>query len=213
MESDVPKQYCRLGARTLLEHSVAALMSDRRLQRVVVVIARSDRPVLTGSLPVGVSLLSVGGSSRAHSVLNGLRALALEADPADRVLVHDAARPCLSAAELGALIDLAGQLDCGGLLAIPVSDTVKRVKDSRVLESEPRAGLWRAQTPQLFPLGLLLRALEQADELDTITDESSAVEGLGVHPQVVEGSVTNVKVTTPADWILAEAILKAQKRW
>lgn len=211
MGSDRPKQFLSLGSRTLLEHSVDALLSDRRVTRVIIVVAPGERPAL--SLPERASVVQAGGASRAHSVLNGLRLLSRDAGPADRVLVHDAARPCLSAADLAALIDAAGPLDCGGLLASPVADTIKRVEAGEVVGTEPRAGLWAAQTPQLFPLGILLSALESAGDLQAVTDESSAVERLGLRPRVVRASTANPKITTPADWPQAEAALRAQGRW
>jgi 2-C-methyl-D-erythritol 4-phosphate cytidylyltransferase len=213
MAVDRPKQFLRLGSRTLLGHSIAALMADPRVTRVLVVLAPGTQALPEVELPAGASWAAVGGESRAHSVLNGLRVLSREAAPEDRVLVHDAARPCLAAADLGALIDAAGDQECGGLLAAALSDTLKRVEDGRVAGTAARAGLWRAQTPQLFPLGILLRALEAAGDLGAVTDESSAVECLGLRPLVVEGQSANLKVTTPADWPLAEAVLKAQGRW
>jgi 2-C-methyl-D-erythritol 4-phosphate cytidylyltransferase len=213
METDIPKQYLRLGSRTLLEHSVLALMSDPRVERVLIVVALTDRRAATLSLPGAVSVAPVGGSSRAESVRNGLLALAGEVDPSDRVLVHDAARPCLSARDLSALIDAVGVHDAGGLLAAPVSDTLKRVDGSAVTGTVERMGLWRAQTPQLFAFGILLRALRNCPDLDAVTDESSAVERIGVRPRVVRSVDTNLKVTTPADWPLAEAVLKASGRW
>jgi len=132
MGSDTPKQYQRIGRCTLLEHSVRALMSDPRVARVLIVVAPADPHAAALALPSGVRLAPVGGSSRAESVRNGLRALAGEIDLDDRVLVHDAARPCLSARDLTALIDAVGLHDAGGLLAEPLSDTLKRV-DGAVL--------------------------------------------------------------------------------
>ena len=213
MGADIPKQYVRLGSRTLLEHSVLALMSDARVQRVLVVVAPHDAHA--GALPfaAGVRVAPVGGASRAESVRNGLQALAGEAAATDRVLVHDAARPCLSARDLGALIDEAGAQEAGGLLAAPLSDTLKRVDGNCVAGTVARSGLWRAQTPQLFPFGILLRALQECQDLGAVTDESSAVERMGIRPQVVCATGANLKVTTPADWPLAEAVLKADGRW
>ena len=129
------------------------------------------------------------------------------------MLVHDAARPCLSARDLTALIDAVGLHDAGGLLAEPLSDTLKRVDGAAVIETVERTGLWRAQTPQLFPFGILLRALEKCQDLDAITDEAGAVERMGIRPRVVNAIDSNLKVTTPADWPLAEAVLKANGRW
>jgi len=213
MGADVPKQYLRLGARTLLEHSVRALMSDQRVSQVLVVVAPDDRQAAAVAFPGGVRLAPVGGSSRAESVRNGLRALAGEARADDRVLVHDAARPCLWAHDLTALIDAVGEQEAGGLLAEPLSDTLKRVAGGAVVETVERTGLWKAQTPQLFPFGILLRALEHCRDLAAITDESSAVERIGIRPHVVGAIGANLKVTMPADWPLAEAILKANGQW
>ncbi|HEX4598212.1 MAG TPA: 2-C-methyl-D-erythritol 4-phosphate cytidylyltransferase [Burkholderiaceae bacterium] len=213
MGADLPKQYLRLGSRTLLEHSVAALMSDPRVERVLVVVSSADRHAAALPFPNGVRLAPIGGASRAESVRNGLRALASEVQSDDRVLVHDAARPCLSAQDLSGLIDAVGTREAGGLLAAPLSDTLKRVDGTAVIETLERTALWRAQTPQLFPFGILLRALESCRDLHAVTDESSAVERLGFRPQVVNAIDANLKLTTPDDWPLAEAILKASGRW
>ena len=213
MGTDAPKQYLRLGSKTLLEHSVGALMSDARVGAVLIVVAPGDPRASALSLPGGVWLAPVGGASRAESVRNGLRVLAGQAHDDDRVLVHDAARPCLAAQDLSALIDAVGTEASGGLLATPVADTLKRVQGSEVAETLERSGLWRAQTPQLFPLGILRRALESGVDLQAVTDESNAVERIGIKPQVVSARGPNLKVTTPADWPLVEAVLKAQGRW
>jgi 2-C-methyl-D-erythritol 4-phosphate cytidylyltransferase len=213
MGADIPKQYLRLGSRTLLEHSVAALMSDARVERVLIVVSPSDRHAAALPFPRNVRVAPVGGASRAESVRNGLLALASEVEKDDRVLVHDAARPCLSAQDLSALIDAAGSRDAGGLLAAPLADTLKRVDGTAVTGTVERTGLWRAQTPQLFPFGILLRAFESCRDLHAVTDESTAVERLGFKPQVVNAIDANLKLTTPDDWPLAEAILKASGRW
>ena len=213
MAADIPKQYLRLGTRTLLEHSLAALMSDTRVQQVLIVVAAADRHATALKLPRGVRIASVGGASRGESVRNGLRVLAADVGDDDRVLVHDAARPCLSARDLAALIDAVGAEHDGGLLAAPLSDTLKRADGTSVIETVQRAGLWRALTPQLFPFGILRRALESCQDLSAVTDESSAVERLGLRPRVVSATDANPKVTTAADWPLAEAVLKASGRW
>jgi 2-C-methyl-D-erythritol 4-phosphate cytidylyltransferase len=213
MGADIPKQYLRLGSRTLLEHSVAALMSDPRVERVLIVVSSSDRRAGDLPFPRSVRLAAVGGASRAESVRNGLLALASEVESDDRVLVHDAARPCLSPQDLSSLIDTVGSRDAGGLLAAPLADTLKRVDGTAVIETVARTGLWRAQTPQLFPFGILLRALGSCPDLHAVTDESSAVEQLGFRPQVVNAIDANLKLTTPDDWPLAEAILRASGRW
>jgi 2-C-methyl-D-erythritol 4-phosphate cytidylyltransferase len=152
-------------------------------------------------------VLRCGGETRAQSVLNGLEALSADTTDDTWVLVHDAARPCLPREALARLID-AVQLDAvGGLLAVPVADTLKRADvDGRVAITEPRAGLWQAQTPQMFPYGLLKRALLAAGA--DITDEASAIEKLGLSPLLVEADSRNLKITRPRDLQLASLILE-----
>jgi 2-C-methyl-D-erythritol 4-phosphate cytidylyltransferase len=160
-----------------------------------------------GRAPVA---LYAGGATRAHSVLGGLSAAGAGVEDDDWVLVHDAARPCLDAALIDRLIEALRDDPVGGLLAIPLADTLKREgADRRIAATEPRAGLWRAQTPQMFRAGLLRRALENAN-LARITDEASAVEALGLRPKLVMGSDLNVKVTYPEDLRLVQLILTAQ---
>ena len=208
--SPVPKQYLTIEGRTLLDLSVSALLAEPRIGRVYVVIARDDdrytpdpERVAAGKIVV----LRCGGATRADSVLNGLQAAALDAG--DRVLVHDAARPCLLASAVGRLIDEVGDDPNGGLLAIPVADTLKRADgDQRVTATESRVSLWQAQTPQLFPCGVLLEALLSGDR-SMITDEASAVERLGLRPRLVTGDYSNLKVTYPGDLAWAGALLNA----
>jgi 2-C-methyl-D-erythritol 4-phosphate cytidylyltransferase len=208
---DVPKQYLMLGDRTMLEHSIAAMLSDARIDAVFVVVAPSDTRWLELRLDdERVEFLPVGGASRAESVRNGLIAIAARTDDDDRVLVHDAARPCLTEAQLGRLIDEVGVDGSGGLLAIPLADTLKRGEDGRVGMTLDRASMWCAQTPQLFRVGSLRAALSGA--LDAVTDESSAVERAGHAPRLVMGGASNLKVTTPEDLVLARAILGEQGR-
>ncbi|HYM47643.1 MAG TPA: 2-C-methyl-D-erythritol 4-phosphate cytidylyltransferase [Burkholderiaceae bacterium] len=204
---DVPKQYLRLGGRTMLEHSIAAVLADARIDRVFVVVAPTDE--LWQSIQTDaerVEFLPVGGASRAASVRNGLIAIASRTREDDRVLVHDAARPCLGEAELARLIDEVGDDDRGGLLAVPLTDTLKRGEDGHVVATLQREGLWCAQTPQMFRFASLRAALG-AESLDSITDEASAIERNGNFPMLVLGSPTNIKVTTAQDLTLASAIL------
>jgi 2-C-methyl-D-erythritol 4-phosphate cytidylyltransferase len=217
MGTSVPKQYFRLGGQTMLEHAVDALLAAPDLEQVLVVVAPDD--VAHRQLPrrARLDFASVGGTTRAASVRNGLKVLRamqrIEDD--DWVLVHDAARPCLAREELMHLIDTVATDDVGGLLALPVADTLKRSVDSRVAQTVDRDGLWRAATPQMFRAGLLARALDEAKGgtgAEAVTDESAAIEGLQLHPRLVEGQATNIKVTVPSDWPLAEAILRAQGR-
>ncbi len=207
----VPKQYAALAGKTMLEHAIDALLCEPRIDRVLVVVAPGDTRCQALALDSRVGWAAVGGSSRAHSVRNGLRALQPQAD--DWIVVHDAARPCLSRDELTDLIDAVTADDVGGLLALPVADTLKRAAGGRATQTIDRSFLWRALTPQVFRAGLLERAFDAAGGLDEVTDEAAAIERLGLQPLLVVGAATNIKVTTPADWPLAEAILKLQGRW
>ena len=196
----------------MLEHSVAVLLTDARIDRVYVVVAPTDdRWHQLHADEQRVEFLPVGGASRAQSVANGLLAIGARAGDDDRVLVHDAARPCLSRTELARLIDEAGDDDEGGLLAIPVADTLKRAKEQRAVETVPRDELWCAQTPQLFRVAALRVALSSG-ALPDITDEAGAIERVGGFPRLVLGSTTNIKVTTEQDLALARAILAERKR-
>ena len=207
-----PKQYLALGGKPMLEHSIDAMLADARVERVFVVVAPSDTrwPSIRADA-TRVEFLPVGGASRAESVRNGLEAIAGRVGDNDRVLVHDAARPCLGVAQLAGLIDAAGGEDGGGLLAVPLSDTLKRGDDGRVAATLDRSSLWCAQTPQLFRFGSLRAALASGS-LAGITDEASAMERAGHAPRLVAGVTSNLKVTTPEDVVLAGAVLKAQGR-
>lgn len=217
MGAAVPKQYFRLGGQTMLEHAVEALLAAPDVEEVLVVVAPDDVAHRQLARRPRMDFASVGGATRAASVRNGLRVLRamqrIEDD--DWLLVHDAARPCLAREELMQLIDAVAGDDVGGLLALPVADTLKRAMDGRVAQTVERDGLWRAVTPQMFRAGLLARALDQTASkagAEAITDESAAVEGLHLNPRLVEGQATNIKVTVPSDWPLAEAILRSQGR-
>lgn len=213
MRADRPKQYLSLGSRTLLERSVHCLLADARILRVFVVVARDDALAATLPLPARCEIVYAGGASRAETVRNGLRVVQAIAARQDWVLVHDAARPCLEPDELAALIDGGGGDEHGGLLALPISDTVKREHEGRVAQTVERAGLWRALTPQFFRVDILSQALERVADAATVTDEAAAVEGLGLHPRLITGSPGNIKVTAAGDLVLAEAILRQQGRW
>lgn len=208
----LPKQYLPLAGKALLRHTLDALAASPRIHAIRVVLSPSDslfETAMGSALPANVRALRVGGASRAESVRNGLRALRGDADESDWVLVHDAARPCLSAALVDRLVEAVLPDAVGGILALPVADTVK-AQDAvqRIERTVERRGLWLAQTPQMFRFGLLLEALESADPA-SITDEASAVQALGHRPLLVEGDVTNLKVTWGRDAALAECILAA----
>lgn len=215
MGAGLPKQYQRLGGQTMLEHAIDALLAAPDVERVLVVVAPDD--IAHRQLPgrARVEFAAVGGATRAASVRNGLRVLRAiqHFEDDDWVLVHDAARPCLAREELAHLIDALASDPVGGLLALPVTDTLKRASDGRVAETVDRGGLWRAITPQMFRAGLLGRALDEAGATaEHITDESAAVEALQMRPRLVEGLATNIKVTVPSDGPLAESILRGQGR-
>lgn len=207
--AEKPKQYLDLLGRPLIFHTLKALTACPDIERVWVVLAPDDPwwPRYDWS-ELGAKLETVrcGGATRAESVTNGLQAAAMVAADDDWVLVHDAARPCISAAMLDALFADLAQDPVGGILAVPVADTLKRADtEQRVAATEPRDGLWQAQTPQMFRYAMLRRALEGARE---VTDEASAIEAAGLRPRLVQGDATNLKVTYPLDLHLAEWILK-----
>jgi len=206
-----PKQYAKLGSKTMLEHSIDAMLADGRIDKVFVIVAQGDTQ--WHALAVDsehVEFLPVGGASRAESVRNGLIAIAGRTEDDDRVLVHDAARPCLAEDQLARLIDEVGDDDRGGLLAVPLTDTLKRGDDGRVGATVAREGMWCAQTPQLFRVASLRAAL--SSEIDDVTDEASAIERSGNSPRLVPGITTNIKVTTPEDLTVARSILAEQGR-
>lgn len=206
--SPLPKQYQSIAGVPMLVHAAKALLASPDIEIVFVVLSPGDtrfRGLDLTAFGKRIEPLYCGGASRRDSVMNGLVAIANVADPDDWVLVHDAARPCLGATELKNLMKGAGE--SGGILAVPVADTLKRADaDGCVLATESREGLWQAQTPQMFRYAPLLRALRESP---AVTDEAGAMEKMGVKPKLVAGSPTNIKVTLAADLALAELILKS----
>jgi 2-C-methyl-D-erythritol 4-phosphate cytidylyltransferase len=209
-----PKQYALLAGLPLLRHTIRALDESVALDAVFVALARDDRLYAERIGDVaGVVPLYCGGPTRAASVANALVALGEHAAAQDWILVHDAARPCLDRATLRRLLNELEDEPVGGLLALPVADTLKRAvigADLRVAATEDRTAMWCAQTPQMFRYAILQQALRQADG-KSVTDESQAVEALGVKPRLVLGSADNIKVTYPEDLELAEAIFARRK--
>lgn len=208
----VPKQYALLCGRPLVAHTLQALRDSPALSATLVVIGRDDDQ-FERLIPAFEHdrrwLVAVGGATRALTVARGLAELRQRgATDHDWVLVHDAARCLLRPAWVERLITAALGDEVGALLALPVSDTLKREHHTRVLLTLSRQGLWAAQTPQMFRLGLLERALAQAGA--TVTDEASAVEALGLRPLLVPGEWENLKVTWPADLALAERLLASR---
>ncbi|MET0067848.1 MAG: 2-C-methyl-D-erythritol 4-phosphate cytidylyltransferase [Candidatus Thiodiazotropha sp.] len=207
---DIPKQYRMLADRRVIDHSLAHLLAHPLINTVFVALSEQDThwPDCDHARDPRVVRVS-GGEERCHSVLNALRCVAEQAAPDDWVLVHDAARPCLAQTDLARLIDVLRDHPVGGLLGIPVSDTIKEVDATgQVTATRSRERLWRAFTPQMFRLGLLLDALERVVASGgQVTDEAGAVEAMGHQPLMVEGSAGNIKVTRPEDLVLAEFYL------
>lgn len=212
MGNSRPKQYLPLAGRPMIHHALSTLCASSRLSRVFVVLAEQDEEWDRHDWrPLGsrLSVLRCGGPTRADSVLNGLQAIGAQAQPDDWMLVHDAARPCLSPLQLDALIGEVGDDEVGGILAVPVADTLKRATgDGRIEATVSRERLWQAQTPQMFRHGLLREALLDARaRAHLVTDEAGAVEALGHRPRLVACDAANLKVTFPSDLALAERIL------
>jgi 2-C-methyl-D-erythritol 4-phosphate cytidylyltransferase len=210
----IPKQYAPLHGRTVLEWSLAPFVSDARCGGAVVVIAPSDTwwAKISERIP-GVTVVQ-GGGERSESVRSGLQALNRKVGPGDWVLVHDAARPCLSHADRDRLLEQAGAHPIGALLAVRASDTLKRAQaDGTVDSTVDRADLWRASTPQMFRYGRLCEALDRALAAKRFpTDEAQALEWLGDRPLLIEGSAGNIKITTHDDLALAEALLATRDK-
>lgn len=207
MGAATPKQYLDLLGQPLIWHTIRALSAVPEIARVCVVISAGDEwwDGYDWSAFDRLDVLRCGGATRAESVLNGLRECG--AGSGDWALVHDAARPCLDPALVSAMIAELRDDAVGGILAVPVADTLKRAAgEKRILRTEPRDGLWQAQTPQMFRRGELIAALEAGLGPD-ITDEASALEKQGRSPKLVMGSPWNLKVTWPQDLQLAEMIL------
>lgn len=208
MGQATPKQYLSLLGRPMLYHSVHALLASDRIDTVFVVLAPGDRDFRQhawGEFGERIAPLYCGGATRHDSVLNGLVAASSTVQPDDWMLVHDAARPCLGQHELQRMLDALATDEVGGILGVPVADSLKRADPAgRIQTTEPREHLWQAQTPQMFRHGMLLHALSRTAKL---TDEAGAIEALGLKPKLVHGSTTNLKVTYPEDLQLAETIL------
>jgi 2-C-methyl-D-erythritol 4-phosphate cytidylyltransferase len=211
--STLPKQYTPLLGRPLLSWTLAALLAEDSVAGIVVALSPDDPhfAALPESRDPRVRTCA-GGVRRELSVARALDDLVTRADDTDWVLVHDAARPCLRHDDLQALFVELERDPVGGLLALPVSDTLKRSAEGAFTsETVPREGLWRALTPQMFRVGLLRRALALCVERGrAVTDEASAIECLGLRPRLVRGHADNLKVTNPEDAALAEAILRAR---
>ena len=212
MQSDRPKQYLELAGTTVIEQTLERLLQSDIFAGLAVAISSEDPYWPT--LPVARDsrvLIAPGGTERADSVLSALNRIAATAAESDWVLVHDAARPCLTISDVHLLIDRLQDDSVGGLLALPVHDTLKGVDAGRITATIDRSRIWRALTPQMFRYGALKHALEQAARKgETVTDEASALELQGKKPAIVEGRPDNIKITRPEDLALAQFYLEQQ---
>ena len=213
MGGSIEKQYMPLNSVPMIAHAMMVLAREPRIAKLFVVLSPTDKRwnnYAWQGWEERIEVLRCGGATRAETVLNGLEVMSRVCAADDWVLVHDAARPCLSDEMLGKLLDEVADDPVGGLLAVPVADTLKRaapesLSGARVEATVPRAGLWQAQTPQMFRHGTLVKALRAAGS--DMTDEASAIEQLGLQPRLVESDSRNLKVTYPQDLELAGLIL------
>jgi len=210
----VPKQYIPIAGKPMMFHSIEALAAVARIERLFVVLAPLDRHWAEhdwSALPDKIEAVFCGGARRSESVRNTLRFIEPRVAKDDWVLVHDAARPCIQTELVEQFLDEIGDDPVGGLLAMPLADTLKSADENqRVAATVPRLKLWRAQTPQMFRYDLLRRGLEKKPDA---TDESEAVETIGYSaPRLAQGENSNVKVTFAEDLQIAEMILQAQGR-
>lgn len=215
MGSEIPKQYLPLAGRPLIHHTLDVFAACPRISSITLVLSPDDNlwdavglSFSNKALDLKLKVQRCGGATRAATVLNGLQSMQGQAAADDWILVHDAARPGLTVAVLNRLLDALQNDPVGGLLAIPLADTLKRAdREQRVANTEPRESLWQAQTPQMFRYGMLKRALEGAGGAPT--DEAQAIEALGLKPKLVPGELRNLKITYAQDLALVEAILNA----
>lgn len=211
MQSDRPKQYLDLGGTTVIEQTLSRLLLANVFEAIAVAISIEDPywPELSISREKAI-ITAAGGKERADSVLSALNSIRNNASDNDWVLVHDAARPCITAEDIHKLIDTLADDDVGGILALSSHDTLKNVQDNRIAGTLDRTHIWRALTPQMFRYGMLKNALEVAQGNPAVTDEASALELKGLQPKIVEGRPDNLKITRPEDLALAQFYLEQQ---
>ena len=211
----VLKQYLPVCGKAVLAHSIRAFQFHPLITGITVILAEDDRwfESAVGALATTVETVT-GGDTRAQSVRNGLQHITENHPETEWALIHDAARPCLSPASLDRLLEQGLQSPDGAILAMPVGDTLKRAGDEKeITDTVDRAGLWAAQTPQLFRIRALAEAIDAAQrEGCELTDEASAMEFVGARPKLVMGSVANIKITHPSDLAIAEALLGRNKQ-
>jgi 2-C-methyl-D-erythritol 4-phosphate cytidylyltransferase len=207
MGTDIPKQYLKLGEQTVLEHTIQRFQNLPQIKGIVVCLAPDDPYFM--NLPISKQImLTEGGKERCDSVLNGLKFLEKYVEENDWILVHDAARPCIRKSDIEKLMFELQNNEVGGLLAVPVRDTMKRAKNQQIETTINRENLWHALTPQMFRFKTLKTALETAlEKQQIITDEAQAIEFLGLNPMLIEGHADNIKITHPNDLQLASLFL------
>ena len=216
MESQQPKQYLQFQQHPVIVHTIRAIARFKPLRGILVGLSEEDSwwPGLTGLEELPCQLIPFeGGAERADTVLAGLKYIKQLPETArDWVLVHDAVRPLIRKQDIENLVNTVADHADGGLLALPVADTLKREQDGRSVETVDRSRLWRALTPQYFPVTRLQEALEQCQrDAVVVTDEASAMEHIGAHPRLVGGHADNIKITFPSDLQLAEALYQQQR--
>lgn len=211
MQTDRPKQYLELAGSTVLEHTLSRLLLANVFDAIAVAISIEDPywPELDISRHPAI-ITAAGGRERADSVLSGLNSIKDRASEEDWVLVHDAARPCITVEDIKKIIDSLIGDDVGGILALSSHDTLKNVQDNRIAGTLDRTHIWRALTPQMFRYGMLKDALESAKGNTGVTDEASALELKGLQPKIVEGRPDNIKITRLEDLALAKFYLEQQ---
>lgn len=209
MNADRPKQYLPLINKTVIEHTLGKLLEYPLFDCLLVGISSEDQYWEQLSISHNDKITRYdGGKERVDTVLNGLKSIAGKASADDWVLVHDVARPCISVDDIDRLISELEASQVGGILGVPVADTLKKVVDGCIVDTVDRSSLWRAYTPQMFRYETLLRALENGlGKGVVITDEASAIEAEGLVPKMIQGSVENIKITQPGDLELAEVYL------
>ncbi len=211
MNADRPKQYLELAGKTVIEHTLTRLLQAKVFSAVAVAISTEDPywPDLAISNHTNI-ITAPGGKERADSVLSALKAIREQAADKDWVLVHDAARPCITCSDIHQLIEKLGDDEVGGILALSSHDTLKNVEGCNILSTLDRSHIWRALTPQMFRYGMLKTALQESQGNSAITDEASALEIKGLQPKIVEGRPDNIKITRPEDLALAQFYLERQ---
>ncbi len=212
MNADRPKQYLPLSEKTVIEQTLTRLIDAQVFEKIIVAISEGDP--YWNNLPISKHekiIRAEGGKERADSVLNALAEIKNQAADNDWVLVHDAARPCITSEDIEKLILELRHDEIGGILALSSHDTLKDVDGLQIVSTHDRNRIWRALTPQMFRYGALKKALEFTQGNVGITDEASALEAQGLSPKIVEGRSDNIKITRPEDLALAQFYLSQQK--